>query len=500
MKNKLHPFSHPIFFILLCLIFTVSEAAPKEFPDTHAGRRAMEIVSLLNGTFSRSAADYIQNDYAPGFRDAFPLAAHKQIFDTTKTMFGHLILVDVSSSAPTEIRFTLQSESKEAWLDINLGVEADPPHRIKFMGIRPGSRPASHEGKDKGGARPQQDKRLKGAPSSAKKPSDADPTELHKMISAKTEAGEFSGVVLVAKNGRPLFHRAYGYASKRFKVPNVLDTKFNLGSINKSFTTVAITQLEEQGKLSLEDPIGKYLDIFPSDIAEKVTIRHLLNMRSGWGDFWGNESYLARFSRLRTVSDYMEFIKDMPLDFEPGSNFQHSNTGFDVAGAIIEKVTGTDYFTFVKKNIYDPAGMTDSNSYHKDGPVENLAVGYTNMNRNDSHGTGYRWENTYMMPPRGTPAGGGYSTSEDLLRYDRALRNNRLLSEPYTDYMFNRFEGRLGDPHVPKGMYRVVGGAPGINAYLAIDLVSGYTFIVLSNYDHPRAVTLAEEIVKMYGL
>jgi D-alanyl-D-alanine carboxypeptidase len=500
MKNKLISFSLLVFFILLNLTMTVSEAAPLEFPGTPAGKRAMEIVSLLNGTFSRSAEDYIQNDYAPSFRDAFPLAAHKQIFDTTKTMFGHLILADVSTSTHTEIRFTLQSESRDAWLNISLGVEADPPHRITVMGIRPGARPASLDRKDKENTGLSKVKGAKSSPLPSKKPTDVDPEELHKIISAKAENNEFSGVVLVAKDGQPLFHRAYRDASKRFKVPNNLDTKFNLGSINKSFTTVAITQLAEQGKLSLDDPIGKYLDIFPSEIAENVTIRHLLNMRSGWGDFWGNEAYLARFSRLRIVSDYMEFIKDMPLDFEPGTNFQHSNTGFDVAGAIIEEVTGMDYFTYVKKNIYGPAGMADSDSYHKDGPVENLAVGYTNMNRNDPGGTGYRWENTYMMSPRGTPAGGGYSTAGDLLKYDLALRNNKLLSKPYTDYMFNRFEGRLGDPYVPKGMYRAVGGAPGINAYLAIDLVSGYTFIVLSNYDHPIAVTLAEEIIKMYGM
>lgn len=223
-------------------------------------------------------------------------------------------------------------------------------------------------------------------------------------------------------------------------------------------------------------------------------------MRSGWGDFWGNEDYLARFSRLRKVSDYMEFIKDMPLNFEPGTNFQHSNTGFEVAGAVIEAVAGVDYYVYVKKNIYDPAGMADSDSYHKDGPVENLAVGYTDMSRNDPQGTGYRWENTYMIPPRGTPAGGGYTTAEDLLKYDRALRNNKLLGQTYTDYLFSRFEGRLGVPFTPKGMYRAVGGAPGINAYFAIDLVSGYTFIVLSNCDHPAAVTLADAIIEMYGL
>jgi CubicO group peptidase (beta-lactamase class C family) len=499
MTNKLNFFLLLVLFVLLNLAMTGLEVEPVEFPDTPAGHRAKELVSLLNGEYSRPAEEYIQNDYAPAFRDAFPMATHMQIFNTTKTMFGRLALADVSRSTPTQISISLHSESRDAWLNINLSVEADPPHRITVLGIRPGARPASLDKEDKESTEIAQDSRAETPPAQPIKAADVDPVELHKMISSKVEKDEFSGVVLVAKDGRPLFHRAYGYASKRFKVPNNLETKFNLGSINKSFTAVAISQLAEQGKLSLDDPIGKYLNIFPPEIAEKVTIRQLLNMRSGWGDFWGNEVYLARLPRLRTVSDYMDFIKGMPLDFEPGTNFQHSNTGFDVAGAIIEAIAGVDYYAYVKKNIYDPADMADSDSYHKDGPVENLAVGYTNMNRNDPQGTGFCWENTYIMPPRGTPAGGGYSTAGDLLKYDRALRNNRLLSKSYTDYFFNRFNGQLGDPS-NAAMYRVVGGAAGINADLAMDLVSGYTFIVLSNYDHPTAVTIAEEIIKMSGL
>ncbi|MGD8536887.1 MAG: serine hydrolase domain-containing protein [Candidatus Aminicenantes bacterium] len=499
MKNRLKYLSIHAFFILLCLSLAAS-AVSVEFPDTPAGHRGKEIVSLLNGEFSRSAEEYIQNDYAPAFRDAFPLATHMQVFTTTKTMFGRLALADVSRSTATQISITLHSESRKAWLNVCLSVEDDPPHRITIMGIRPGSRPTSLDKEERVSPEYGKEKAAKDSTTSVKKPIHVNPEELHKMISAKAENNEFAGVVLIARDGRPLFHRAYGYASKRFKVQNRLDTKFNLGSINKSFTAVAVTQLAEQGKLSLDDPIGKYLDIFPPEIAGKVTIRHLLNMRSGWGDFWGNETYLARFSRLRTVSDYMEFIKDMPLDFEPGTNFQHSNTGFDVAGAIIEAVTGQDYFDYVKKNIFVSAGMANSDSYHKDGPVENLAVGYTNMNRNDAEGTGYRWDNTYMMPPRGTPAGGGYSTAEDLLKYSQALRNHQLLSKPFNDFLFNRFNGKPGDPYIPKGMYRMVGGAPGINAYLGIDFVTGFTFIILSNYDHPAAVNLAQEIIKMYGL
>jgi CubicO group peptidase (beta-lactamase class C family) len=500
MKNRLNAFSIPVSFFLLLLSITFISAEQLDFPDTFAGKRAMEIVALMNGNFSQSAEEYIQNEYTPGFRDAFPLDAHKQIFDTTHRMFGILELADIAASTPTKIKFTLRSDAREAWLDISLDVEAESPHRITVMGVQPGSRPDSSNDNEGKKANPAGNEGVNNSSQASRNAAAVDTEELDRVISAKVDKNEFSGVVLVARYGRPLFQESYGYASKRFSVPNNLDTKFNLGSINKSFTTVSILQLAEQGKLSLDDPIGKYLDIFPPEIAKKVTIRHLLNMRSGWGDFWGNSTYLERLPRLRKVSDYMEFIKDMPLDFEPGSNFQHSNTGFDVAGAVIEAITGMDYFSYVKKNVYDRAGMADSDSYHKDGPVENLAAGYTNMNRNDPDGSGYQWDNSCLMPPRGTPAGGGYSTAGDLLKYDQALRENKLLSGPFTNFFFNRLEGRPGESPSPSGMYRAVGGAPGINAFLAMDLVSGYTFIVLSNYDHPAAVNLAEEIIGMYGL
>ncbi len=498
MKNRLNSFSIPVLFFLLLLSLTSIKAEQLDFPDTFAGKRAKEIVALMNGSFSQSVEEYIQNEYTPDFREAFPLAAHKQIFDTTHKMLGNLGLADITISTPTGIKFTLRSDAREAWLYISLDVEAESPHRIEVLGVRPGSRPTSSNNREEEKTSPAGNEEGYNPSQALKKPSEVDSEKLDRIISAKVDNNEFSGVVLVASEGGTIFQRAYGVASKRFNVPNNMDTKFNLGSINKSFTTVAILQLVEQGKLSLDDLIGKYLDIFPMEIAGKVTIRHLLNMRSGWGDFWSNSAYLERLPRLRTVSDYMEFIKDMPLDFEPGSNFQHSNTGFDVAGAIIEAVSGMDYFSYVKKNIYDRAGMADSDSYHMDGPVENLAAGYTNMNRNDPDGSGYQWDNSCLMPPRGTPAGGGYSTAEDLLKYDQALRGHRLLSESFTNFIFNRLKGSPGEAPSPSGMYQAVGGAPGINAFLAMDLVSGYTFIVLSNYDHPAAVNLAKEIIGVY--
>ena len=485
-------------FIILAL-FWVTSCFTQDLPNTPAGKQAKEVLELLNGTSSYKLDDYINSQYAPGFRDAFPVATHKSIFQTTQTMFGKVNVVDIKKSTPNEISLVIKSESKDAWLNLILQVEPDPPHRIVSMGLKPGSNPNQTE---KQGEKSQKEtKDGKGNPQKGKGTLFSNFEELHQYLLKKTEENKFSGSVLIARNDTIIFQKAYGFASKRFGIPNTIDTKFNLGSINKIFTSIAIAQCMEKGKLSIDDPIGKYLTQFPKEIAEKVTIRFLLNMRSGWGDYWGNEYYLSHKDQLRSVSDYMDFIKDIPLDFEPGTNFQHSNTGFEVAGAIIEAVTGMDYFDYIKKYIYESAGMANTDSYNRDGPVKNLAVGYTNMNPNAPEGTEYIWNNTYMLSPRGTPAGGGYSTVEDLLKFDNALRNYKLLDTTYTNYLISRFQGSPGDPFsYPKKTYRIVGGAPGINAFLGMDFQSSYSIIVLSNYDFPVAMEVARGIIEMLGL
>jgi CubicO group peptidase (beta-lactamase class C family) len=481
-------------FLLLFVFIPFSLYASVDFPETPAGDRAKEIFGLLNGTSSHSPEDYIKNNYTPGFRDAFPMASHVAIFSTTQGIFGRLQLFDIPESTPNGITAILKSGSREAYLKIELNVEPEEPHRIVSMGISPADKPANTKElkkEDDTGSRP-----LKG-----EEPKSLNLDDLHDQLSEKTENNEFSGVVLIAKDGNKIFHEAYGYASKEFRVKNALDTKFNLGSINKLFTAIGIAQLMEKGKLSIDDPIGKYLDIFPQEIAGKVTVKHLLQMRAGWGDYWGDEYYLAHRNELRKVSDYMEFIKDIRLDFEPGENFQHCNTCFEVLGALIEAITGTDYYDYIRDNIYKPAGMENTDSYDKDSPVENVAVGYTNMNPNAPGEKEYGWNNSCMMPPKGSPAGGGFSTAEDLLKLDIALRNFGLLNCDYTYYLFRQFNGSPKDAFEPPGkVSRSAGGAPGVSAVYARDFNFGYTIIVLSNYDFPVAMNAANEIIEVYGL
>ncbi|MDD8027552.1 MAG: serine hydrolase [Acidobacteriota bacterium] len=280
---------------------------------------------------------------------------------------------------------------------------------------------------------------------------------------------EFSGAVLIAHNGKTLFEAAYGLADRDKKIPNRTSTKFNIGSINKSFTETAVRWLVAEGKLSLDDTIGKFLPDYPNkDAAAQVTVRHLLDMTSGIGDFFGERYQKSSKEKIRTLADYLPLFADEPLAFKPGERNRYSNGGFIVLGLIIAKASGMDYYDFVRERIYKPAGMTDSGSFAKDEAVSDRVLGYTKED-------GLLKPNYDTLPGRGSSAGGGYSTLRDLLAYATALK-----------------EGRLGNN--PGGGMGIAGGAPGLNAALEWDARNGYTIVVLANLDPPAAGDVALRI------
>jgi len=189
------------------------------------------------------------------------------------------------------------------------------------------------------------------------------------------EDDRFSDVVLLAKDGKPVFEKAYGMADKGGSVPNRTDTKFNLDSVSKMFTGVAIARLAEAGKLSFDDPVGRHVAGLPAEIADKVTIEHLLTHTSDLGDFMSPE-YHARKDSIRTIPEFMRFVVNQPLLFEPGSAHLYSNAGYVLLGAVIESVTGQSYYDYIRDHVAIPAGMENTDFYEKDGDTLNLARGY----------------------------------------------------------------------------------------------------------------------------
>jgi CubicO group peptidase (beta-lactamase class C family) len=293
------------------------------------------------------------------------------------------------------------------------------------------------------------------------------------FLEETTRADEFSGVVLVAKDARVLFHEAYGFADREAKVPNKKDTRFNLGSINKNFTRAAIFQLVRQGRLSLDDTIQRFLPDYPNaDARAKVNVRQLLNMTSGIGDFFGDRYDATPKEKIRSLQDYLPLFADRPLEFAPGTNNRYSNGGYIVLGLIIEKVAGVDYYAYVRENIFKPCGMAATDSFARDADVPNLAKGYT---LEGGQGPG-RVLNHATLPGRGSSAGGGYSTAEDMLRYVQALKDKKIF---------------LPDAAAGLG---IAGGAPGINSVLEWDPRAGTVIIVLTNFDPPTAGKAARQI------
>jgi CubicO group peptidase (beta-lactamase class C family) len=301
----------------------------------------------------------------------------------------------------------------------------------------------------------------------------------------------FSGAVLVAKDGKPLMARAWGMADPARQVANRPDTKFNLGSINKIFTKIAIGQLAAAGKLSLNDPVRKHLPNYPSPIADRITIQQLLDHKSGLGDFFGPKYLAAPPSSLRKLADFLPLFADKPLEFEPGAEQRYSNAGYLVLGLIVERLSGESYYDYVRDHITRPAGMKDTASYAIDESVPNRAIGQTK--RGPTGPLEKRQDNTATLPGRGSSAGGGFSTAPDLLAFSQALLGDKLLPKPWTDWIFH---DKVDSPG-PRNL-GIAGGAPGINAML--DINPPYTVVILANFDPPAAEEVGRALRSALGV
>ncbi len=318
---------------------------------------------------------------------------------------------------------------------------------------------------------------------------------LGSFVDRLAAAGVFSGTVLLARDGGVLFEGWYGLANRDHDIPITIDTKFNLASMNKMFTAVAIGQLVESGKLAWDDPLSKHLgpDWIGPATAEKVRVEHLLTHTAGMGDYIGSPAFQdASRLRFRELADYRPLVKDRVPSFEPGSKWSYSNTGFLLLGAVVESASGVSYFDYVRQNICGPAGMTGTDCYELDKPVPNLASGYSVEYGPPPAPPVYR-SNTFRIGVRGASAGGGYSTVRDLLRFDTAMRAGKLIRPETLERLITpRTDLREPDDYAMGFVVRRVdggrvvghgggGGDMGINAEFLMYLDSGYTFACLSN-------------------
>ncbi len=232
-------------------------------------------------------------------------------------------------------------------------------------------------------------------------------------VQAYVKKGEFSGAVLVAKDGAPLVSKGYGLANRELDVPNTPRTKFRLGSITKMFTAMAILHLEEQGKLAVTDPVCKHVPDCPPAWA-KITIHHLLTHTSGIPNFTSLPDYPKTMAAPSAVNQTVARFRDRPLDFDPGEKFRYSNSGYVLLGQVIEKVAIESYGAVLKRTIFEPLGMKDTGYDSGAEIIPRRASGYSRQAE--------RFRNAmYIDMSIPHAAGGLYSTVEDLLIWDQAL-------------------------------------------------------------------------------
>jgi CubicO group peptidase (beta-lactamase class C family) len=312
---------------------------------------------------------------------------------------------------------------------------------------------------------------------------------LDESLQPLVAADRFAGVVLIARDGGPVVTRAYGQADREAGRPATAAVRYNLGSINKIFTKVAIGQLVAAGKLKFTDTVGALLSDYPDSPARRATVEQLLAHRGGIADFFGPAFDAAPKSQFRRNADYYRFVAAQPVRFEPGAREEYCNGCYIVLGAIVERVAGMPYETYVQRHVFMPAGMPGAGWFASEALAADIARGYTRRMRPGEPDGALR-SNVDRHGSAGSAAGGGYATAPDLLAFDTALRTGRLLDPERTAWMLQTDRTTPGTR--ARGGLGFAGGAPGINAALESDGI--WTVVVLANLDPPAATSVAQGI------
>ena len=434
------------------------------WPPTPLGGHVRAWFAMLHGD-DASARQFMAEHMAASALAEASIAARLERRRMTLTRTGGLTPLELVNIEPTTMSVLCragapgEAGSGDEVTAIFEG-EADAPH--KLLGVRLEAGPH-------GEAPPP----VKGPKLSDREAAD----QMRSTLDEKYAAAEFSGVALLVRADTTLLSNAWGLADRAKKTPMTTDTRVNLGSIGKLFTRTAIAQLAQAGKLSLDDKLSKYLPDFPH--AGEITIDMLAAHRSGVGDFF-NDAYDAMDkSKLRHNRDYLQLIRDQPLSFEPGTSERYSNGGYALLGEVIAKASGEDYYEYLAKHVFTPAGMKRTLYPIEGDGTPNVARGYT---RHDA-GDGEK-DNEGTRPARGSAAGGGYSTAADILRFDRALLSARLCDPGWSAWVAGEARpdrGAAGAVSPADANFGFAGGAPGISSQWQHE--GDVTLIVLTNRD-----------------
>lgn len=469
--------------------FFPAAAAPRQAPAETpiAERRFADWLAAFNSGDRDTVRTFVTTQFLPPpggtasslepLADQF-LKAHKET--------GGLELRRFTARSPESVTALCTGKSTGYWMQIKLPVEADPPdyrpkapYRLAGIGLDFVAPPTDLIEK----------RRL---------PDDEIRDRTARLMDYLSRADLFSGTVLIARGDKVLFKSAHGPASRAWNIPNRTDTRFHLASITKMFTAVAVASLVDKGKLQYTTKVGEVLADYPNRrVADEVTVQQLLSHTSGMRDRMEWMESALRSPKLRTIPAFVETFANDPLEVEPGTQFNYSNAGYILLGAMIEKLTSQDYYTAVRERVFKPAGMNDTDFFELDASTPNLAEGYADA---PGGAGGTRVHNVLLLGAKGMPAGGAYGTADDLLRFGAALRAGKLV-KPET---LRRMWTGVNVPGHDDGAYgygfelgafngvRAAGhggGWSGITNLFEMMPDQGATIVILSNYDtNPAAI------------
>src|SRR5215472_10084924 len=323
---------------------------------------------------------------------------------------------------------------------------------------------------------------------------------IDEIMRVRSEAGDFSGVALVARGGQVLYQHAFGLANREWNVPNDLDTTFEIGSITKQFTAMLILQMVNEGKVRLEGHLSDYLPYYRQDTGDQITISELLSHTSGVPSFTSLPGFLDG-PESRTHYGVQEFVKKYcsgNLQFAPGTKFDYSNSGYFLLGAILEQVSGESYENLLQQRIFAPLGMKKSGYTHADTLIPRRAAGYERTS------LGFQNARFYDMSIPFS-AGALYSTVGDLFLWDQALYGEQLLPAELRDLMFKPNLEDYGygwvmlvpasaTPYAGESIPMHGGAIFGFQSLIQRIIGHRELIVLLDNNDDPKLLDIALEI------
>ena len=477
-------FAAPAFACLLLLAPADAQQRPRRsapapersavvFPDTVAGRQTQQFLEAFNSGRYEAIETF--------YRASSPAAAVAGDTAYSYAAFldsGGLDIVGIDRSSDFELVLTARERVSRGWATVRFQYDRAPPYNQTAFGVGyiypPGQRPRPGSLPDSTLVR-----------------------QTEALMQRLSRADIFSGSLLVAHNGRIIFNRAYGLANRGYGVPNRVDTRFNIGSVVKLFTAVAILQLAQEGRLSLDDHLGRFLPDYPNrSVRDIVTVRQLLTHRSGIGrmDRLGEQG-LALRNGLRSVDSWLPLFAERPPLFAPGTSYRYSNEGYILLGAIVECASGQNYYDYVQTHVFERAGMSRTGFFELDSDTPNLATGYTRTGVVSRDQLRTRRNNLLLNIVKGAPSGGAYSTGGDLLRFQQALFANRLTDAAHTR-LLTTGQAETGEEGARQafGLEELTidgvrlldhsGAVPGGEARFEVYPDLGYVVISLANVDY----------------